>query len=487
MRVLLVSAEVSPYAKAGGLADVAGSLPDEIYKLGHEVKVFMPFYGSIDTETYKVKKIDNADISITFGNKEIKLSIYKAKTKKDSADVYFIDNFEYFKSHGEIYSRNNPKFEHERFIVFSKAAIEFSKKLEYKPDIIHCNDWHTAPICTYLKNNYADDEFFENTKIIFSIHNLAYQGIYGQEILGFAGIKPELGHDINALEFYGDVNWLKGALIYSDKITTVSEKYAEEIQTPEYGEKLENLLLQENQKLTGILNGLNYKLFDPSTDKTIKKKYSAKNLKGKADCKIELQKLFHLKQDSKIPLIGIVTRLVNQKGLDLIAETIEKLKNENLQLAVLGSGEEKYEDLFRNLNAETNNIKSFIGFDANLAQKIYAGADIFLMPSKFEPCGLGQIIALSYGSIPIVRKTGGLSDTITDIGVHFEKGNGFVFENYNPDDLYHTIMRALNHYKEKKEWEHLVKNAMSQKFGWDTSAHKYIDLYKSTIELSEKS
>lgn len=482
MKVLLASAEVSPFAKAGGLGDVAGSLPKFIKKHGHDIRVIMPFYGHIDRVKYGINNYPEASTNIVLGGQSFHIELYSATLPNTDVPVYFVKNDEFFTWHKEIYPRLGFLFEHERFILFGASVLKFAKLLRFQPDIIHCNDWHTANIPVYLKSTMKDDPFFDNTATVFSIHNLAYQGIYHSDILHFANIPKEQMFNTGTLEYHGNVNWMKGAIELSDKVSTVSTTYAQEIQTPEYGEGLDGVLRGQSYKLSGILNGIDYELFNPMTDTLIAKQYSSNDLSGKAECKKAVQEIFHLKKDNKLPVIGLVSRLVNQKGLDLIAHIAHDLKNEPLQLVVLGSGDRWYEDIFRTLNWESDNIKALIGFDANLAQKIYAGADMFLMPSKFEPCGIGQMIALSYGTIPIVRKTGGLNDTITDISIHSEKGNGFVFENYNAEDLLATIKRAVICYKENKQWHQLIQNAMVPKFGWEQSAEEYIRLYEDALK-----
>jgi len=483
MRILFASAEVAPFAKVGGLGDVAGSLPKSIKELGNDIRVIMPLWGCIDKDKYNLQDVPGSTVNLKLDKKDISVSLKQAKLPDSDVIVYFIVNNEYFGSLKEVYPKNcDAKVEQERFLVFGIGALKLMEKVSFKPNIIHCNDWHTANIPVYLKNSKNHLNFYSNSLVLFSIHNLAYQGIYGKEILDFANINTEKAFTPDGLEFFGDINWMKGAIVYSDQINAVSKTYANEIQVPEFGEGLDGLLELRNYKLTGILNGIDYKIWNPATDNLIQSNYSTEDLTGKKECKKALQKKFKLDQKSSIPLLGIVSRLVDQKGLDLLAEIADDLKNTDLQLIILGTGDEKYEKIFKKLNKNTDNIKSLIGYDNNLAHQIYAGCDMFLMPSRFEPCGLGQLIALRYGAVPVVRKTGGLADTVIDYYINNELGNGFIFDNYNSDDLLETINKAIKVFKNKKPWSHIVNNAMNSEFSWQKSALEYQNLYESLIK-----
>ena len=482
MKILFTAAEVAPFAKVGGLADVAGSLPKFLKKLGNDIRVILPLYGSINQAKYNLEDVSNSEINIKFGHREFTVSLKQGKIPDSDVTVYFIVNNTYFGSHSEIYpDKAHERFEQERFLVFGLSTLELMKKIDFKPDIIHCNDWHTANIPVYLKTNYRNCEFYKNTSTVYSIHNLAYQGKFGFEILEFGNIIDNGVYGSEGLEYFDKINWMKGGIIYSDQVNTVSPTYAEEIQSPEYGEGLDGLLRSNNYKLTGILNGIDYDVWNPKTDPVLPQNYSVVDLSGKNKCKIELQKELGLKQNPVTPLIGLISRLVDQKGLDLIAGIAENIKNMDLQLAVLGTGQEKYELLFKDLTTTSDNIKAVIGFNGNLAKKIYAGCDMFLMPSRFEPCGLGQLIALKYGTIPIVRKTGGLADTVIDYNLDEKNGNGFVFEDYDSCVLFNAISRALNAYKNEQEWAHITNRAMRFDFSWEKSADKYVDLYKKAL------
>lgn len=480
MKVLIASAEVAPFAKAGGLADVVGALPKELKSLGLDVRVIMPLYGNISKEKYKLEPVMFSDLGIKLGSEYKEISLYEGHLPDSDVKVYFVENDEYFGQHAEVYPQNQHyRFEQERYILFCKAVLDSIKRINFQPDVIHCNDWHTALIPIYLKNTY-DDAFYSEIKTLFSIHNLAYQGWYSPDILELA----ELPHHLfrtEQLEFYGDVNWMKGGICFADAINTVSEKYAQEIQTEEYGERLEGFLNIHKHKLSGILNGLDYSVWDPKTDKLIKKNFNPRTLKGKEICKRNLQEIFDLEVNPKIPVIALISRLVDQKGLDLIEKIGDKIGKLPAQFVFLGTGSPKYENLLRKMSDKNANISSDIRFCINLSHNVYAGSDFFLMPSKFEPCGLGQLIAMKYGSLPIVRSTGGLADTVID------STTGFAFERYTPKQLLDTIERAIKVYYEEnpksvlkkiKPFKKMQKEAMNADFAWTQSAKKYIKLYK---------
>ncbi len=487
MKILYAAAEVAPFVKVGGLADVAGSLPKAINKLsGNEIRVILPLYGSIDPVQHKIENVPNSSTTIYLGHRDIHVSLKKTMLPNSDVIVYFVENEEYFGSHRDVYPNYvDPAFEHERFLVFGKAVLELMQKVDFKPDVINCNDWHTANIPIFLRTHFKDCDFYKACATVLSIHNLAYQGRFNPEILNFAHFDHDEYFKDGALEYWGDVNWLKGGIVFSEQINTVSEKYAKEIQTPEYGFGLDGLLREHQDKLTGILNGIDYSVWNPQTDKIIPENFSVNNLRGKVACKKSIQRQFGLPTKvGTVPMIGIISRLVDQKGFDIIANVMEELKDMNVQLVVLGTGDERYEKMFRHYNDTSDNIRASIGFDSMMAERIYAASDMFLMPSKFEPCGLGQIIAMAFGSVPVVRATGGLADTVVD---HQEKNrgpaNGFVFSNYDHLSLMGTIKRAVDTFKKKKEWEKLVKNALSYNFSWERSANRYLGIYKEAKDI----
>ncbi|NSW90983.1 MAG: glycogen synthase GlgA [Firmicutes bacterium] len=474
LKILFVSAEVSPFAKTGGLADVAGSLPKALTQMGNDVRIVMPRYRDIAGNMKYV-----TDFPIRMGNitktciiRETEM-IANAEAGRVNVPAYFVDSYDYYDREG-IYCHPD---DGERFAFFCNAVIEMLPKINFKPDIIHCNDWHTGPICMLLKEKYAKYSFYSGIATLYTIHNLEYQGNFPKEALRLFNIGDEVFIP-DKVEFYGMFNFMKSGLVYADIINTVSETYAKEIQTPQYGERLEGLLKKREKDLYGIVNGISYEEFNPSTDKKIYTNYDKESLENKKENKYALQKETGLPVGD-MPVIGLVSRLSGQKGLDLIIEKIDEIMKNNLQFILLGTGDPYYESSFLNIrNKYMNKMAVYIEFNTVLAQRIYAGSDMFLMPSRFEPCGLGQIIALRYGTIPIVRATGGLAETITDYYKDKEKGNGFSFTEFSSDELLKTIEGALTLYNQNpEEWKKLVKRAMGQDFSWKSSAEKYMELY----------
>ncbi len=482
MKILFVSAEVNPFAKVGGLGDVAGSLPKFIKKMGHDIRVILPYYGTINNnhqEDCKIEDVPDSSVELEFDGNISKFSLKKCVLPNTNVPVYFVVSYELFGQYDDIYPANHKEnFQLKRFIVFSYATLKLVEKINFKPDIIHCNDWHVASIPMYLKS-FVDDniDFFKGIKTLYTIHNLSYQGRSSPDILKFTKIDADKFFHMNGLEFYGKVNWMKGGIIYADKVNTVSENYAKEIQTQEYGEDLDGVLRANSKKLSGILNGVDYSIWNPETDQHIIRKYSKKDLKGKNSCKISLQREYDLEANPYVPVIGMVSRMVEQKGFDLLERILYQLKVMNLQLVILGRGDKKYEKLLLKLNESTSNIRVKTGFNEIRAEKIYAGADMFLLPSRFEPCGLSQLIALKYGTIPIVRKTGGLADTIVDYSSD-DSGNGFMFGEYTTTELLNTIKSACKYFENKNLWGRIIMNALSCDFGWQKSAKLYEKLYK---------
>lgn len=473
--ILMVSSEVSPFAKTGGLGDVLGALPQALAKLGNDVRVVMPKYGCIPNE-YKEEMEYKFFIYVPLSWRRKYCGVFELK--KEGVTYYFIDN-EYYFGDGYIYKWNDL----ERFSFFDKAALEILQHLNFKPDLIHCHDWQTGMIPVLLDAYYSRSEFYQNIHTVFTIHNLRYQGIYTiDSVCDFFSINR--GYFTNdKLEFHGCANLLKAGIVYSQYVTTVSPSYAEEIKTPLGGEKLDGLLRARSNSLFGIINGIDYEVNNPAKDPLIFKKYNVRNvLSGKKENKIALQQQLGLPVDAEKAVIGIVSRLVDQKGFDIIAAAMGELLRMDIQLIVVGTGEAKYENMFKH-NAWCNpgKISANIVFNNELAHKVYAGCDLFLMPSMFEPCGLGQLTALAYGTIPIVRETGGLRDTIQSYNEFTGEGNGFSFAPYSAHDMIHTIYRALSFFSDKTVWNKLVKRAMAQNFSWDESAKKYQELYDRLI------
>lgn len=481
MKILFASAEVAPFSKVGGLADVVGSLPKYLNKEKDvEIAIFTPLYGCMDKEKYNIQPLENSRLQINFGWNESIFNLYITTLPGTKINVFFIDNPKYFACFNTVYPFNiDERYSHERFIAFSRAILEYTQLLNFKPDIIHANDWHTGMLPVYLKTTYKDNEFFKNTKTVFSVHNLAHQGMFYDDVLDFAQIpKAEVMNSWGA-ELFGHVNWMRAGINYSDKVITVSPTYAKEIQTPEGGHNIDCTLRDNSYKLVGILNGIDTKEFDPKTDKEIVKNFDKKDLSGKIECKKALCKKFGLKYNKKRPLIGMVSRLSDQKGFELFWGLDEKLQALDADLLILGTGNMWLESHLNHLSHTTENIRAYTKFSHELANQIYAGSDMFLMPSKFEPCGLSQMIAMRYGTLPIVRVTGGLEDSV--IGHPLKKANGFKFWDYDADNMINGIKYAIGIYKDQKEWEKLVKSAMTCDNSWKTSAKHYMDIYNQLV------
>ncbi len=480
MKILFATFELAPFTKVGGLADVMGSLPKYLQQDGFEMAVFTPFIGSIDREKYNIKEIENSSLRLQFGYAQYVFTLKMCKLPDTNINVFFIDNPKFYSCFDKVYPQGiDSWYEQERFICFSKAILEYARAINFKPDIIHCNDWHTAMIPVWLKTSYKNDEFYKNTKTVFSIHNLAYQGKYFPEILDFAGINRDEVYHQYGLEHFGMLDWMKGAINYSDKVIAVSPKYAQEILTYDMGEGLDWTLRNNSYKLEGILNGIDYNEFNPETDKNIRYNYNIETIQNKEKCKSDILKDYWLEYKKDRPLIAIISRLVEQKGIDLLKTVENELRELDADIIILGTGEKRYEDFFVWLSYNSNNIRARIEYRADLCDKIYAGADMFLMPSRFEPCGLSQLIALKYGTIPIVRATGGLDNTIN--AYPNENADGFKFYNYNAHEMLASIQYAINTYKNKSEWQKLVTNAMNADFSWYKSAKKYSDIYRNLI------
>jgi len=476
LRILFLSAEVVPFAKTGGLADVAGSLPKAIRAEGHDIRVAMPRYSRIDRRKFGLEEVIHS-FRVPMNNQTERARILRGTIGTDTP-VYMVDNAKYYDRDG-IYMYPDDA---ERFIFFCRAALEMLKQpeLNWRPDILHCNDWHTAIIPNWMKTIYAEDPFFTETATVYTIHNLAYQGIFGYRILEIAGI-DEYGflYHSEMADLAEVVDLMARGIYFADVINTVSETYAQEILTPEFGEKLDPLLRDRRDRLFGILNGIDTELFDPATDQYIHTNYDISSLNKRVENKLALQRESNLTEDRNTPLIGIISRLTDQKGFDLISEIIEPaLQHLQFQFVLLGTGEQQYHDIFSDLaRRHPDRVAVFLTFNAPLAQRIYAGSDMYLMPSRFEPCGLGQLIAMRYGSVPIVRATGGLADTVIDFDPVTGEGNGFTFKAYDSMALYTALVRALETYRHRDVWRKLMVRGMSADFSWKASAKKYIDLY----------
>ncbi|MFH1822280.1 MAG: glycogen/starch synthase [Patescibacteria group bacterium] len=461
LKILMVSAEIAPFAKVGGLADIVGSLPLALKKLGCEVRIVMPMYGSINKKKFKLKKIFSS-IEILSAGKRVKVNLWQAMLAKQVI-VYFIDCQKYF-GRKEVYFGNNS----ERFLFFSLASLNILPIIKYKPSIIHCHDFHTALIPDLVKA--ASDQFYKNIKILYTIHNLNYQGKSEIEVLSTGNLNKKSLPSLTKDARDGDINFMAQGIINSNLVNTVSPTYAKEITTSIYGAGLERVIKASKNKISGILNGIDIIFFNPAIDKNIKENYNLKTLNKKVENKLALQKKLGLPVNKKIPLVGFISRLVWQKGVELIDKNLLKL---DCQYVILGTGQREYEKLLQKLEKKyPQKLSVNLMFDIKLAQQIYAGSDIFLMPSRFEPCGLGQMIAMRYGTVPIVRSTGGLSDTI-------DSKVGFRFSEFKVEALRKVLSQALEIYHNKpKKWKTMQVNGMKKDFSWNKSAKEYLKLYK---------
>lgn len=481
MKILFAAAEVAPFSKAGGLADVVGSLPKHLEK-DAEIAIFTPLHGLIDTNKWGIKELENSEMWLTFGGMGHKFRLFMCQLPGTKINVFFVHNDWYFSCFKEVYPKwLDTKYEHERYIAFSLATMEYAKLLNFKADVIHANDWHTAMIPVYLHSNYRFDEFWKDTKCVFEIHNLAYQGIWFEDVLDFANMRKDIVYNEHGVEHFGRVNWMKGAINYSDKVIAVSPTYSREILTGEYGEGMDYTLRMNQNKLVGILNGIDYDVFNPKKDKTIVKTYDVKSLKNKEENKKKVCEELGLEYNPDKPMFAMVSRLVGQKGIDLIRQCQDELKNINADFVILGSGEKDYENLLIWLSNNSSNIRAYIGYRADLANQIYAGSDFYLMPSKFEPCGLSQLIAMRYGSLPVVRATGGLEDTVT--GYPLDNSNGFKFWGYSGVNMMEAIRCALGVYQDKYTFNAMRKSAMEADFSWKKSSTEYLKLYKELASV----
>ncbi|MGH9716569.1 MAG: glycogen synthase GlgA [Candidatus Acidiferrales bacterium] len=474
MKILFVASEGLPYSKTGGLADVIEGLPRALRDLGHQVSVLLPRYrGNKITSTLV------SSVTVSLGD-ALRFPALVEGPSSGGVRYFFVDDPEFF-DRPHLYGNRNEDYPDNfaRFTEFSRATIEFSKRV-WLPDVIHCHDWQSALVPVLLRTQHARDRVARSLPVVLTIHNLGYQGIFPETALRAAGL-PESLFTMDALEYFGKTNFLKGGLIFADYLTTVSRRYAKEIQTPEYGFGLEGILRNRAERLIGILNGVDYAIWSPEADTLIAQNYSVHNLDAKKTCKKDLLDSFQLPEENMDrPLVGIISRFVNQKGFDLIAEISSEMSSENIALAVLGTGEAKYEAAFKKLAEKyPARVGVKIGYDNTLAHKIEAGADMFLMPSRYEPCGLNQVYSLRYGTVPIVRATGGLDDTIQPFDAQTLQGTGFKFETYSGEALLECIRTALKAFRDQKAWRALQANGMAMDFSWKASAGAYVTVYEA--------
>ena len=477
MKILFTASECVPFIKTGGLADVVGSLAPALAEQGHDVRVILPKYGMIPQE-YEQKMVHVADFEVSLGWRRQYCGI--EQLVRGGVTYYFLDNRYYF---GRNYVYGVGGDEHERYAFFCRGVLNALPLIPFAPDVIHAHDWQAGMIPALLRIQYAGLPLYDGIRTVMTIHNLQYQGIFGiKDVQDMLGLPDHVFTD-DKLEYFGNINFLKAGIVYADEVTTVSPSYAEEIQTAYYGERLDGLLRARRNHLSGILNGIDVREYDPANDPLIPANYSAGDLSGKAACKKALQEELGLEVRPEVPVIAMIGRLNSQKGLDLVDYVIADIMREDLQLVCLGMGESRYVNLFS--WAEQNypgRVSASFVMDHGLAHRIYAGADIFLMPSAFEPCGLSQMIALRYGTVPVVRETGGLRDTVLSYNEYTKEGNGFSFFNYNAHDMLNVIRRALHFYHEKKDvWAVLQQRGMTTDFSWLQSSRVYLDLYKKLM------
>ena len=480
----MFAAEAVPYAKVGGLGDVLGALPKAMAKLGVQPTIIIPAYRSVDFSRFQIKPCAAVSgFDVPMGSFLEHADVFHTRTSESAAEVFLIGSRKYFDRDG-IYDNPATKEGYldnmERFVFFMKSGLEMLSRLGLPVDIIHCHDSHTALIPGMVSLNRTNNPFFSRVGTLFTIHNLAYQGLFSKDSLVFAGIDLSRFYPMSPFEYWGQVNFMKAGIELADKVNTVSHTYSVEIQTdPEFGMGLEGVLRNRKEDLSGIVNGIDYDEWDPERDPLIPAHFSSYDLSGKTKCKEYLLHYFGLPHSrNRIPLVGIISRLADQKGFDLIAEAVRDFMELNLQLVVLGTGQKKYHDLFEQIAAQyPGKVGVRLSFDNELAHKIEAGSDLFLMPSKFEPCGLNQLYSLRYGTIPIVRATGGLADTVRDYDQ--DSGTGFCFSGYTSGEMLAAIKRALEVYSDPVQWQALMIRAMFQDWSWDRSAREYLNLYRT--------
>ena len=480
MRILFVSSEVFPYSKTGGLGDVAGALPQALHRIGVDISVVTPLYTGEgkrpgDVINRPVGEMVISDLAVPFAGVVKYAAVWR--DQRGGVPVYFVEHNDYF-GRGYIYGSGD--FDAERFAFFSRAALELAKRIGSPPDLIHCHDWQTAFIPAYLATALAGDAYFAHSATLFTIHNLAYQGIFSPSRLSYFGIGYEAYE--RGMSFYQSANAMKAGLSFSTALSTVSPRYAREIQTPEFGNQLDGLLRWRNRDLIGILNGVDYDEWDPAIDPSLIANYSVNSIAGKRECKRDLLARYHLPIDSEQPVIAVVSRLTAQKGLDLVAASIWRILDAGAIFILLGSGDREYEGIFQHVrDSRPEQVGVYFGFNTALSHQVEAGADLFLMPSAYEPCGLNQMYSLRYGTVPIVRGVGGLDDSVRDFDLGTLQGNGFKFYDYSADRLMEKVYEALLVYYDGDVWSQLQSNGMREDFSWEKSARRYLDAYRRIV------
>ncbi len=476
MNILFASSEAAPFCKTGGLADVVGSLPQALARMGEQVSVILPLYECIGAPWREKMHFDHwGEVHLAW--RRIYYGLFSLE--QEGVTYYFVDNEAYFKR-GELYGYYD---DGERFGYFSRAVTEVLKRLPQKPDIVHCNDWQTALVPVYCRDEAVHDDFYRGIRTVLTLHNIEYQGRYGKELLGDLFGLAQGWYDGGTMEFSGDISLLKGGIMMADAITAVSPTYADELQYAFFAHGMEGTIAFNRGKMHGILNGIDVGRYDPHTDKNLNNHYTAARMDGKAKCKARLQQRMELSPSPDTPIIAMVTRLVSHKGLDLVCAKFDEIMQKDVQFVLLGKGEAQYESFFAQKQAQyAGRVSTYFGYDEALASGIYAGADLFLMPSRTEPCGLSQMIAMRYGTLPIVRETGGLKDTVQAYEAWCGAGNGFRFADYNADDMCHVIGEAVDLYRyDRAAFRKVQKSAMTADFSWTKSAGEYRNVYQSII------
>ena len=480
MKILFISSEIAPFAKTGGLADVAGSLPGALKELGVDISSILPFYREVHKGKFPISKIID-DLKVPLGKERYSSRIYKT-VSDGGVPVYLVEREDMYDRPNLYGDFNGDYYDNlARFTFFSRAVLEFIEKIDISPNIIHCHDWQTGLVPALVSGPYSGSPSLEGVKSVFTIHNIGYQGTFPAEDLSISGLSIPAFFHKEGLEFWGKISLLKAGIVYSDAITTVSPRYAREIKSAEYGMGMEGILNHRKDSLSGILNGVDYRIWNPALDEHIPEKYSAEDIKGKKYCKESVLKEMGLSASmDNQPLVCVVSRLDSQKGIDLIIRALEKLLNMNVGIIIFGSGGKRIEkDLLRASRGNEARMSVKIGFDEGLAHRIIAGADMILIPSRYEPCGLTQMYGLKYGTVPVVRATGGLDDTISEYDPMTGKGNGFKFQAFEPEEFLSAVRRAVELYRRKDVWKKLMKAGMNADFSWKRSAHSYLKLYEA--------
>ncbi|GCE12303.1 glycogen synthase [Tengunoibacter tsumagoiensis] len=482
LKVLILAAEIVPFAKVGGLADVVGALPKELHALGHDVRLIMPRYRQVDAERFELKTILE-NVPVQMGSFQVPVSVSQGEIG-DHIPVYMIDAPRYF-DRENIYGYTD---DGERFVLFCRAALDVMRVLQWAPDVVHCNDWHTGIVPNWMNTVYRDDPFYANTAAVYTIHNLAYQGIFGYRLLEVAGVAaggflyPQIAELANVVDI------MARGILFADAITTVSERYAQEILTPTFGERLDHLLRSRRDRLFGILNGVDYQEINPASDPYVHTPFDLTTLEKRKENKQALQEQAHLPVKDEVPVLAMISRLADQKGFDLLVKIIQPLLAQGIQFVLLGVGDQHYHETFQGLAARyPEQVAVFLTFNKEMAQHIYAGSDMFLMPSRFEPCGTSQMNAMHYGSVPIVRRVGGLADTVQEYNPMTGEGNGFVFNNYDEWEFFAAIIRAITVFRFKDVWRTLQQHGMNADHSWHASAVRYVEVYRNAIEYHKGS